>query len=986
MMALTMFAPIVGLMYPINRINGSRAYSLNLWFKEYIGNLMIQPFHLFLYSIVIGSVMYSTVSNPIYILMALAGIMFIVKVVQDLIGIQDTRIGGLGQALKETTKAIKTTQKAATSVIRTINRTAHKVTSKGANTLGDLIDKKSSNEEEDNQQIREQTNPVDVLGRGDNEYDPREVGDPTLRRQHDQQMTDDSLEPTQKFGETLFVEPSDISSRFVDGEYGNPEEGIQFFDLPKNTNGSIEKEKKDIEVLNKGEDSGYQIKEARRASLLKDKEQLEEAIKLEEEKGQGNGYIAQKYRTDLEKVNKELDSLDAEIYIKGLKELENVELELSATLKPSNIDDTISQLEGINEHKPQLDDLDANPNHNTNTTPNYLDSTTISMVDELMSSEEKLIKTDRDRTVYRGEDGNLRIEGANNTEETIITDSRQRVVRTDEDRHVYTEENDTLRTEGKGTVIRTIDQTKDVTKEIMGNMESAEPQPINEFIKTNGSVKITRNDENGTLRLDPLNIPEGENPMSRAAGYDTVSSKTVEHRTIKTTSDNSRATINSGNSSNIGEIVVDDSRVISYENDTPSQSMPDGSNSRRSESSARERSGFGVLKGGSQVRRIESDNSQTNNTKNEVTVDRIEEPIIEENNSTSSSSSQRVETKTNSSRTRRVALERDNKQVEISTSSSSSQRVETNTNSGGTDVGSSNTGANPRRVETNTNSGGTDAGSSNTGANPRRVKNNTNSGGTDARSSNTGANPRRVEANTNSGGTDARSSNTGANPRRVETNTNNGGTDAGSSNTGANNRSTKDNKSQEKSTKKDNKESTTLDKVESAISRTGSVIGTAIDGVIDTALNVANGDLGGATDTIIETTKSVGSQILTGQSYQRATSSDNSKESTKDSVPQVSRDAKTIMDSTGLSASNAESLQNECKNYGINDDRNMVEVAKVWKSVSQAEKKYIVQLSKMLYECKANGESFSTAKRVLQGQVNSSTMDKFEKMYKNLHI
>ena len=75
MAALTMFAPIVGVMYPINRANGGRSHALNLWFKEYIGNLIIQPFHLLLYTIFIGSAMAFAIHNPIYVIIAIMGMM-----------------------------------------------------------------------------------------------------------------------------------------------------------------------------------------------------------------------------------------------------------------------------------------------------------------------------------------------------------------------------------------------------------------------------------------------------------------------------------------------------------------------------------------------------------------------------------------------------------------------------------------------------------------------------------------------------------------------------------------------------------------------------------------------------------------------------------------------------------------------------------------------------------------------------------------------
>ncbi len=153
---LTMFAPIVGVMYPINRQNGSRPQTLNLWFKEYMGNLLIQPFHLFLYTILVGSAMNIAINNPIFVIIALVAILFVEKLLKDMIGIQDTRIGGLGRAIQDTTRAIKTTERTAASVARGIGRAA----SNGARGLiGAYENYRNNSGEEVNTKPREQTLP-----------------------------------------------------------------------------------------------------------------------------------------------------------------------------------------------------------------------------------------------------------------------------------------------------------------------------------------------------------------------------------------------------------------------------------------------------------------------------------------------------------------------------------------------------------------------------------------------------------------------------------------------------------------------------------------------------------------------------------------------------------------------------------------------------------------------------------------------------------
>lgn len=68
---LTMIAPLVALTYPIDKIGDRKAQAFDMWLKEYAYNLLLQPFHLLLYTMLIGSVMDLAVNNMIYALVAL---------------------------------------------------------------------------------------------------------------------------------------------------------------------------------------------------------------------------------------------------------------------------------------------------------------------------------------------------------------------------------------------------------------------------------------------------------------------------------------------------------------------------------------------------------------------------------------------------------------------------------------------------------------------------------------------------------------------------------------------------------------------------------------------------------------------------------------------------------------------------------------------------------------------------------------------------
>ena len=68
---LTMIAPLVALTYPIDKISDGQAQAFNMWLKDYVYNLLLQPFHLLLYTMLVGSVMDLATENMIYAIVAL---------------------------------------------------------------------------------------------------------------------------------------------------------------------------------------------------------------------------------------------------------------------------------------------------------------------------------------------------------------------------------------------------------------------------------------------------------------------------------------------------------------------------------------------------------------------------------------------------------------------------------------------------------------------------------------------------------------------------------------------------------------------------------------------------------------------------------------------------------------------------------------------------------------------------------------------------
>lgn len=68
---LTVIAPLVAITYPIDKMNDGKAQAFDIWFKEYIFNLLIQPLHLLLYTLLISMAFDFASKNIIYTLVAI---------------------------------------------------------------------------------------------------------------------------------------------------------------------------------------------------------------------------------------------------------------------------------------------------------------------------------------------------------------------------------------------------------------------------------------------------------------------------------------------------------------------------------------------------------------------------------------------------------------------------------------------------------------------------------------------------------------------------------------------------------------------------------------------------------------------------------------------------------------------------------------------------------------------------------------------------
>ena len=83
---LTLIAPMVALTYPIDKVSDGKAQAFNMWLKEFTYNALIQPIHLLLYKILLGSAIDIAADNPLYAIAALGFIIAAEKMVKQMFG------------------------------------------------------------------------------------------------------------------------------------------------------------------------------------------------------------------------------------------------------------------------------------------------------------------------------------------------------------------------------------------------------------------------------------------------------------------------------------------------------------------------------------------------------------------------------------------------------------------------------------------------------------------------------------------------------------------------------------------------------------------------------------------------------------------------------------------------------------------------------------------------------------------------------------
>lgn len=93
---LTLIAPFVALTYPIDKVSDGKAQAFNMWIKEFAFNALLQPLHLLLYLILLGSAVELAIVNPLYAIVCLGFILAAEKLLKKMFGFDKAGAGTLG--------------------------------------------------------------------------------------------------------------------------------------------------------------------------------------------------------------------------------------------------------------------------------------------------------------------------------------------------------------------------------------------------------------------------------------------------------------------------------------------------------------------------------------------------------------------------------------------------------------------------------------------------------------------------------------------------------------------------------------------------------------------------------------------------------------------------------------------------------------------------------------------------------------------------
>lgn len=177
----TMIAPLVAMTYPLDKIADGKAQGFTMWFKEYMMNALIQPVHLILYSVFVGSAAELAKSNLIYSIVAIAFLLPAEKFIKKMFRLDRAETTGALGAVAGGALAMQGMQKIAKAGSTT---SVGKGKSSGENNNGkiryggnDVSDAWKKNNGEIDNRMPNNESENDVIEKNENDEDDRTLGE-----------------------------------------------------------------------------------------------------------------------------------------------------------------------------------------------------------------------------------------------------------------------------------------------------------------------------------------------------------------------------------------------------------------------------------------------------------------------------------------------------------------------------------------------------------------------------------------------------------------------------------------------------------------------------------------------------------------------------------------------------------------------------------------------------------------------------------------
>ena len=97
---LILLGPVSCITYPIDKIGDGKAQAFNRWFSEFLYQVIIQPFHLLLYVVLVGSSVELAKANVLYAIVCFAVMIPAEKFIKEMFGFKDKLGSPMGDMMK----------------------------------------------------------------------------------------------------------------------------------------------------------------------------------------------------------------------------------------------------------------------------------------------------------------------------------------------------------------------------------------------------------------------------------------------------------------------------------------------------------------------------------------------------------------------------------------------------------------------------------------------------------------------------------------------------------------------------------------------------------------------------------------------------------------------------------------------------------------------------------------------------------------------